>query len=222
MRKCKNCQVAVLDDTLVCPLCSSVLEGEGEAGYAPMYPNVKNKARILNWIVKIYTFLAIIIEVVLIIVNVRTFRHVWWSAISGIAILYLYITLRFSIQKNKGYRRTIMIQVAGATLLTIAIDYIVGYRGWSVNFVVPGAVLLLDLAIFILMLVNKFYWQSYSLMQMFTVLFSILLLVFWRRGIIWHPVVSIVAASVSAAMLLGTLIFGDRKAINELKRRFHM
>ena len=31
MRKCKNCQVAILDNTLVCPLCSSVLEGEAEA-----------------------------------------------------------------------------------------------------------------------------------------------------------------------------------------------
>lgn len=222
MRKCRNCQVAILDNTLICPLCRSVLEGEGEEGYEPMYPDVKNKVRLLNWIVKIYTFAAIITEAVLIIVNVRTFHAVWWSAISGIAILYLYITLRFSIQKNKGYRRTILIQVFGATLLTVAIDFIVGYRGWSVNFVVPAAVLLLDLAIFILMLVNKFYWQSYILMQMFTVLLSILLLIFWRQGIIWHPVVSIVAASVSAALLLGTLIFGDRKAVNELKRRFHM
>lgn len=222
MRKCKNCQVAILDNTLVCPLCSSVLEGEGEPGYGPMYPDVKNKVRALNWIVKIYTFVAIIVEVVLIIVNVRTFQGLWWSAISGIAILYLYVTLRFSIQKNKGYRRTIMIQVIGATLLTVAIDYIVGYRGWSVNFVVPSAILLLDLAIFILMMVNKSYWQSYILMQMFTTILGIAVLILWYRGIIWHPVVSIVAASVSAALLLGTLIFGDRRAINELKRRFHM
>lgn len=222
MRKCKNCQVAILDNTLVCPLCSSVLEGEAEEGYRPMYPDVKNKVRALNLIVKIYTFAAIIIEAVLIIVNVRTFRNLWWSAISGIAILYLYVTLRFSIQKNKGYRRTIMIQVIGATLLSIAIDFIVGYRGWSVNFVVPSAILLLDLAIFILMMVNKSYWQSYILMQMFTTILGIMVLIFWHQGLIWHPVVSIVAAFVSASLLLGTLIFGDRKAINEIKRRFHM
>ncbi|MCI8893048.1 MAG: zinc ribbon domain-containing protein [Lachnospiraceae bacterium] len=222
MRKCKNCQVAILDNTLVCPLCSSVLEGEAEDGYEPMYPDVKNKVRALNLIVKIYTFVAIIVEAVLIIVNVRTFRNLWWSAISGIAILYLYVTLRFSIQKNRGYRRTIMIQLIGATLLSVAIDFIVGYRGWSVNFVLPGAILLLDLAIFILMIVNKSYWQSYILMQMFTTILGIMVLVFWHQGLIWNPVVSIVAASVSAALLLGTLIFGDRKAINELKRRFHM
>ena len=222
MRKCKNCQVAILDNTLVCPLCSSVLEGEAEDGYEPMYPDVKNKVRALNLIVKIYTFVAIIVEAVLIIVNVRTFRNLWWSAISGIAILYLYVTLRFSIQKNRGYRRTIMIQLIGATLLSVAIDFIVGYRGWSVNFVLPGAILLLDLAIFILMIVNKSYWQSYILMQMFTTILGIMVLLFWHQGLIWNPVVSIVAASVSAALLLGTLIFGDRKAINELKRRFHM
>lgn len=222
MRRCKNCRVTILDNVMVCPLCRSVLEGEREAEHAPMYPDVKSAARILNLIVKAYTFVAILTEGALIAANIRFYRGLWWSAISGIAILYLYLTLRFSIQKNRGYRRTILLQVLGATLLAVGIDFIVGYQGWSVNFVVPGAILLLDLAIFILMMVNKSYWQSYILMQMFTVLLSVLMLIFWRRGIISHPAAAVVAAGASAALLLGTLIFGDRKALNELKRRFHM
>lgn len=250
MKKCKYCQVTILDPTMVCPLCHSVLEAEldeepgtdrniqrsvtGNAGREAdfseeadgsvigMYPDVKDVSRWLNFLVKLYIFLAIVAEVSLVIINYNTSHHIWWSAIAGIAILYFYITLRYSIQKNGGYLRTILIQIFGGVALTIAVDMIVGYRGWSVNFVAPSAILLLDLTIVILMLVNMENWQSYILLQILTILLGIAALILWRVGIITHPVVTIVAAAVSAAMFVGTLIFGDRRAKNELKRRFHV
>ena len=221
MKKCKYCQVTILDPTRVCPLCHSVLEGETTEGTG-MYPDVKDVSRMLNFVVKLYTFLAIVAEVCLVIINYNTYNHIWWSAIAGIAILYFYITLRYSIQKSGGYLRTILIQIFGGVALTIAVDLIVGYRGWSVNFVAPSAILLLDLATLILMLVNMENWQSYILLQLLAVFLGIVALILWRVGIITHPVVTIVAASVSAALFVGTLIFGDRRAKNELKRRFHV
>lgn len=230
MKKCKNCQVTILDHTMVCPLCHSVLdtdtqnvEQEKEQDYVPgMYPDVKEAARRLNFVVKLYTFLAIVIEAGLIVINDKMYAGTWWSAISGIAILYLFMTLRYSIQKNSGYRRVILMQVIGGVFLTIAVDFIVGYRGWSVNYVVPSAILLIDLAIIILMLVNMNNWQSYILLQMMTLLLSIIILILWRVHIITHPMMTIVAAAISAILFVGTLIFGDRRAKNELKRRFHM
>lgn len=226
MRKCRNCQVSILDDTLVCPLCHSVLEHtettEPKGHNGGMYPDVKDKARKLNFIVKLYTFLAIVAEVGLIIINYATFSGLWWSAISGVGILYFYMTLRYSIQKNGGYLSTILMQIVAAVILCIVIDFIVGYHGWSVNFVVPSAILLLDLVSIILMLVNLDSWQSYILMQVMTVLLSIVILILWKVGIIVYPIVTIVAAAVSGALFVGTLIFGDRRAKNELKRRFHV
>lgn len=227
MRKCKNCHVTILDPTRVCPLCHSVLEVEG-AGQEKkedtwsMYPNVKDAVRKLNFLVKLYTFLAIVVEAGLIVINYMTFSGLWWSAIAGIGILYFYITLRYSIQKNNGYMSVILTQIIAAVLLTIALDFIVGYRGWSVNFVVPSAILLIDVTILVLMLVNTVNWQSYILFQLMTIGLSIVMMILWKVGIIHYPVVTIVAAAVSAVMFVGTLIFGERRAKNELKRRFHV
>lgn len=211
---------------MVCPLCHSVLETEGKAEEqtekAGMYPDVKDVSRIFNFVVKLYCFLAIVVEAGLIIINYRFYSGIWWSAISGIAILYFYVTLRYSIQKNSGYKRVILTQIFGGVLLTVAIDLIIGYRGWSVNYVVPSAILLIDLAIMILMLVNLEYWQSYIVLQILTLLLSGVALIFWWTGIICHPAVTIVAAAVSAALFIGTLIFGDRRAKGELKRRFYV
>lgn len=222
MKECKKCKVEVLDDTMVCPLCKSVLEVTGEEKESTGYPNVRAVSRKLNFIVRLYSFLAIITEAVLIIINYLNFHGIWWSAISGISILYFYITLKYSLQKNNGYKTVILIQIIGAVLLVIAADNIVGYRGWSVNYVLPSAVLLLDVTIIMLMIFNTSNWQSYILMQILTVIVSFVCILLWRFEVITSPILTFVAMASSLCMLLGTLIFGDRKAKAELKRRFHV
>lgn len=222
MRECKKCRVEILDDTAVCPLCSSVLERSGEEEQGARYPDVKSVSKKLSFIVRLYSFLAIVSEAALIVINYLYFHGVWWSAVTGICILYFYITLKYSLQKNRGYQTVIVIQVIGAVLLVIAADYIVGYRGWSVNYVLPGAILLLNGTIVTLMIVNASNWQSYILMQILTVVASVVCMILWRFGVITKPLSALAALAVSLCLLLGTLIFGDRKAKAELKRRFHV
>ncbi|MCI9492937.1 MAG: zinc ribbon domain-containing protein [Lachnospiraceae bacterium] len=222
MRKCRNCKVEILDATAVCPLCNSVLEvsGEGEGGTG--YPDVKAAVRKLSFIVRLYSFLAIVSEAALVTINYLYFHGIWWSAITGICILYFYVTLKYSLQKNKGYQAVLLVQVIGAVLLVIAADNIAGYRGWSVNYVLPGAILLLNGTIATLMVINASNWQSYILMQIFTAFASASCVALWRFGIITKPLLSLASLAVSLCLLLGTLIFGDRKAKAELKRRFHV
>ena len=222
MRECRNCKVEILDDTAVCPLCSSVLEISGAVQEGAAYPDVKAAVRKLSFIVRLYSFLAIVSEAALIVVNYLYFHGVWWSAVTGICILYFYLTLKYSLQKNKGYQTVIVMQVIGAVLLVIAADNIIGYRGWSVNYVLPGAILLLDGTIGTMMIVNASNWQSYLLMQILTVMASIACAVLWYFGILTKPFLALAALAVSLCMLLGTLIFGDRKAKAELQRRFHV
>ncbi len=222
MRECRNCKVEILDNTAVCPLCNSVLEISGPEQEWDAYPDVKAVVRKLSFIVRLYSFLAIVSETALVAVNYLYFHGIWWSAITGICISYFYLTLKYSLQKNKGYQAVIVVQVVGAVLLVIAADYIIGYRGWSVNYVLPGAILLLDGTIGTLMIVNASNWQSYLLMQILTVVASIACILLWYFGILTKPFLAFTALAGSLCMFLGTLIFGDRKAKAELKRRFHV
>lgn len=72
------------------------------------------------------------------------------------------------------------------------------------------------------MIVNMSNWQSYLLLQIFTVLLSGGCVLLWRFGVITSPVLTLTALAVSLCMILGTLIFGERRAKTELKRRFHV
>lgn len=88
MRECKKCHVEILDNTTICPLCKSVLETTGEEAFHNGYPDVKAVSRKLSFVVRLYSFLAIVVEAALITINYLTYRGIWWSAISGIIILY--------------------------------------------------------------------------------------------------------------------------------------
>ena len=69
MKECRNCKVEILDNTAVCPLCSSVLEISGSVQEWDAYPDVKAVVRKLSFIVRLYSFLAIVSETALVAVN---------------------------------------------------------------------------------------------------------------------------------------------------------
>ena len=54
----------------------------------------------------------------------------------------------------------LFIQAVSAIGLTILIDYIVGYTGWSVDYAIPTTIFVMDSLIVILMIVNRNSWQN--------------------------------------------------------------
>lgn len=220
MAKCRQCKVEILDHVSVCPLCGSVLE-EVEEG-ENTYPDIRLKDRKLLLILRIFLFAAILSEALLIYLNVKYFKGIYWSAISGGALAYLYFTMRFAVLHNAGYRAKLILQAISSILFVILIDWSVGYTGWSLNYVLPAGILVLDLTIVILMIVNNRNWQSYMLFQIFMILWSLVPIIFYYFHMVTKPNLSIIALICSTCLFFGTLIIGGRRASTELKRRFHV
>ena len=220
MSRCKQCNVEILDETERCPLCHSVLEKTVEV--ENMYPNVRTMTRRLALLSRIYLFVAILVEARLIYLNVLSDSEMFWSAIPGLAMLYGYLVLRYAILGKSGYKGKIIVLTLIAILMVVAIDFVVGYRGWSVNYALPSAILLVDAGILILMCINRRNWQSYMMWQIFMILCSVVPLVLYAVGIVTAPLLALLAFAFSTALFLGTLIIGDRRARTELRRRFHV
>lgn len=220
MSRCKQCNVEILDETERCPLCHSVLEKTVEV--ENMYPNVRTMTRRLALLSRIYLFVAILVEALLIYLNVLSDSEMFWSAIPGLAMLYGYLVLRYAILGKSGYKGKTIVLTLIAILMVVAIDFVVGYRGWSVNYALPSAILLVDVGILILMCINRRNWQSYMMWQIFMILCSVVPLVLYAVGIVTAPILALLAFAFSAALFLGTLIIGDRRARTELRRRFHV
>ena len=220
MARCKQCNIEISDHVSVCPLCNCVLEDVQET--ENMYPDIRFKDRKLNLLARIYLFLALLVEGLLIYLNIISFRGIYWSVITGGALAYLYLTMRFAVLHNAGYKTKIVVQTLFGIVYLIAIDWALGYRGWSLNYVLPSGIILVDVFIVVLMIVNSRNWQSYMLFQLFMILWSLIPMLFIEIGIVSAPLMSVIALISSICLFVGTFIIGGRRASTELKRRFHV
>lgn len=220
MSKCKMCQVKIIDDSQICPLCQSVLEqtGQGEQ----RYPDVRVYLKKLCLVSNIVLFLMIVSGAVATYLNYVYIKGIWWSFIVDATMIYVYVFFRFALVGSSSYRWKMVCMTFLAVLLLLLIDWVTGYRGWALSYVLPGGILALDAGILVLMLVNFRNWQSYLTLQIWVLLCSLLPVLFGFLHWVNDSLVGLIAFAVSLFLFLGTLIIGDRRARTELKRRFHI
>ncbi len=220
MSKCRNCNIEILDESHLCPLCHSVLEQTEEL--ENMYPDARLKNQKLLFASRVFLFVAIVMEVVFLTIDFQVENQIRWSILVGVGLLYAYLVLRYAIIGTSGYRAKTVVLVIFAVLVAIAIDFVTGYRGWSVDYAISGAILLVDATILVLMFANLRNWQSYLMLQIMMLIFSLIPLVLYLFGIESNGYMAVLPLAVSAFLFLGTTIIGGRRAVQELYRRFHV
>lgn len=220
MSRCRNCKVEILDESEFCPLCHSVLEQTEEL--ENMYPDARLKNQKLKFATRLYLFCALVLETGLVFLDFNGDNQVHWSILAGLGLLYVYTVLRYAVLGKSGYRAKTIVLLLLAILLTVAVDFVTGYRGWSVDYVVSGGILLMDAVIILLMIINRRNWQSYMMWQLGTILFGLLPEILHFAGIENNNYMAFLPLAVSVFLFLGTLMIGGRRAAQELYRRFHI
>ena len=231
MYKCRNCNVVVLEEVEICPLCHSVLDdvteeekekikGISEKG-APD-PDVRKRNRRLHLVTRLILFFFILAEIMLVVINRFTTPQFLWSGITGVAMLYTYLSMLYWIHHDAGYAAKIGLQICFTVTLLIGLDYFTGRTGWSIQWAIPGVILFGDAIVFLLMMLNRQHWYSYTLLLLLIGLFSAGIIVLYMMGRIENIVLPVICVAVTGIYLLATIIFGDREFTREMKRRFHI
>ena len=242
MRYCKTCGIWIKNPSLECPLCQSVLHRVTEKDevtpemkrtgefarrvISPGYPKATADRKKYQFLLRVCTFVSIIMMVLLAFINYvtyATYNTILWSVVCNIGILYLLLTLRYSIfNGDEGLNVKIAKQCIGVMGLCVLIDFVVGFHGWSFNFALPGIILLADAGILVLMIVDAGNWQNYILLQLFALCLSVILVLLAIPKLVTNLLLPAIALLVTLLLFLGTWIVGGRMAKMELKRRFHI
>ena len=61
--------------------------------------------------------------------------------ISGLVLFFGYIVIRYAILGTSGYIAKTVVLTIIAVIMLVAIDFSVGYNGWSVNYAFPAGIL---------------------------------------------------------------------------------
>ena len=221
MKTCKRCNVKVVDNTNNCPLCRSVLSDFDGITAESSYPPVDVDVRKYNLVTRIFLFLSIVGGITSVITNYLTYKGIMWSVLSVAAILYCWTIIIHSIKNHINVASKILLQAIFVSVLSVIVDFVLGYSGWAVNYIIPNLFSIANIAVLIIIIVNRMDWHNYVLYQIAIAFFGFIPIVLFLFGIIDKPLITVIATVVSVLTLLFAFIFGDKSVKSELKRRFH-
>ena len=222
MNHCEKCNINILTQSSNCPLCASNIKNIDKNFIEP-YPKVLLDNKHYQIIrLKIYLFLIIIMFFMTISIKFLNEKDLTYLFLSTSVLGYIWFTI-YTIQKalkNIGY--FILKQVLSISVIVIFIDYALGWQKWSVNYAIPAILVLGVSSISLIAMFKPMQFREYFVYQI-TILIvgilSILLVIFNLSTVSWTL---IFAAFYSAMVMLGMIIFADKKAKLEFKKRFHL
>lgn len=222
MNRCEKCNINILTKSSNCPLCGSDIKNIDKKFIEP-YPKVVLDNKHYQIIrLKIYLFLIIIMFFMTISIKFLNEKDLTYLFLSTSVLGYIWFTI-YTIQKalkNIGY--FILKQVLSISVIVIFIDYALGWQKWSVNYAIPMILVLGVSSISLIAMFKPMQFREYFVYQI-TILIvgilSILLVIFNLSTVSWTL---IFAAFYSAMVMLGMIIFADKKAKLEFKKRFHL
>ncbi len=186
-----------------------------------LYPKLNNVKR-NNIILIISIAISIILIDVLLLINVLVDKTNHWSLLCVAGILYVYGTIIYTKKRNINIASNVFVQCLLVSLLIIAIDYFIGFSGWSLNVSIPIVVIVANSTLMILTIVSRKRYMKYAMYHVLTFLFSMIPLILMFMGIIQNKVLTIVSSSIAAFSLLLTIILCGRAMWIETKKRLHM
>jgi len=213
--------VKVADPADLCPLCRTVLNDFDGNQPESMYPETVGNVRRYGFLTRIFLFLSIVGGGVSVVANYSTYDGVLWSVLTIAAILYFWAVIIHAIRHHVNVAAKILVQALCASALVVIVDLVFGYGGWSVNYVVPSFFILADLAVLVVILVNRLEWRNYVTYQLGIALLGFVPIILSLCGLIDRPLLTWIATAVASLTLIGITVFGEKTVGSELKRRFH-
>ena len=239
MKICEKCSVTVTGNFKKCPLCQNALtvtavttannncdehgehdeHDEDEYETFPFVPLVINKHSLWFRLLQLCSAAVVIASFT---VNWMMPETGYWSLfwIAGVACVWL--SLSIAIRKRHNILKNITYQVTVVSILSVLWDIFTGWRGWSVDFVIPIIFVSAMLTTAILAHILKMQTGTYIIYSFLLMLYGILPAIFVLSGLSVIKYPSLICVACSLFSFAALLIFEGRNMIEELKRRLHL
>lgn len=222
MKYCPACKVKIEGTVRRCPLCGNVVR-DVEGRTVEAFPALPAPAVHKGFLYRLLQFLSIAAGVISVAVNIALPGHTtWWSLFVLAGIGCGWLCLLVFIRKRHNPMKALTWQIFLGILLSLLWDWGTGWRGWSVDFVVPMLLLCAMATTLVLVFALRVPMSESFIYICIFILLDILPLVFLLTGVckFLYPSLVCVVAGVLYLAALATLQTSPFLA--QLRRRFHL
>lgn len=219
MKFCTKCKMTVRGSRINCPLCQNILTGTDEPD---IYPGITTIYRQYTLLFKLLAMGTISAGVITVMINAMLPESGYWSLFIICGIACFWIMLAFAVRKRNNIPKNITYQVFFIALFSIIWDYITGWRGWSVNYIVPIVFIVGMAALSIIPILMKIPYGDYVICMVADGFFGLTPLVFVLSGKVEIIYMSYVCIALSMLTFISLLIFQGKNMLTEAQKRFHL
>ena len=166
--------------------------------------------------------ISLIISIILVVINICTDFTYKWSLLCIVGIIYVWCTTLYSLKRNVNIASHVMIQMICISVLILAIDYILGYGGWSITLAIPIMIVISNSTLMVLTIVSRKKYIKYAIYQIIIFVLSMIPLICMKYQIQNYNLPTIISSGIAGFTLLLTLILCGKDVYKDIIRRFHI
>jgi len=173
-------------------------------------------------IVKVLLMVSVLIAIILVVINKITTPNVLWAGIANAGIIYIWITVIYSIRRNTNIASHVLLQMLTISLVILYIDNRLGAYGWSIYIGIPITLMVANITMLVLAIISYRNYTKYAIYQLIIVLVSIIQVALVLTGVIEFGVLNIISIGISLLNLGISLILSYKDFGKMLICKFHM
>lgn len=220
MYYCKKCGFSVTGSRAKCPFCGSGLAGEPDG--ENVFPEIPYKEPKNELLIRLLALGTVIAEAVCIAVNFFLQEYGWWSVYVGAGLLSVWLAAGIAVKKRRNPLKAVLWQVCAGSCLIFAWDYGTGFRGWSLDFVLPVLYICSLFLMMALVRLLRLKAQDYLLYLGWNLLLGLIPLGLLSGGALRVAGPSVICVLVSVVGFAVLILFRGAEVRAELGRRFHL
>lgn len=218
MMNCRKCGVKIHGAKRCCPLCQGEITGEPDID---VFPDIKQNKFNRHFAIKLTSFIAIVIIILSFTINIITNTKVWWALIVSAATACLWVSISTAIIQRKNIVMAILWQLIFITGALVLWDLCMGWKRWSLDYVIPCACIISLLSILIISTAIKMPLEEYLLFLVINAIYGIVPVIFIFTKILHTVIPSAICVCLSLISITAIIIFKGKKIKEQASKKLH-
>lgn len=221
MSFCPNCNINVKGNWTECPVCQTSLEiKENQENVKSSFAKISLQYNRQKAIQSFLRYSLIIVFLYFIVNYFWPFKFFGLEYVI-VGLLITWTNVVILVRKRRNIAKAITYIQFFVSLVAVYVDYMNGWSGWSITFVIPILSISALIAMNIALQVVKLRVEDYVLYLELAAIVGLVPLLFLIMNWVGHRLPSIISVVFSAIMFIGVLLKYRQMLIRELQKRMH-